>query len=368
ARQISIGTSITSLRLVSALDWSGIFECLSQVEQILRQDPAGIYPRMDFASRDYYRHEIERISRAAKINETQIARKAIECAQAVSKDNTDDERLGHVGYYLIGKGRAVLNDKIGYKPKGMQKIVQAAKNHPTFLYLSSIILITAVIAGVFISYAYRFTGRNNIWLSLLAGIVVLIPASDIAVAIVNWVSTRISRPVILPKLELENGIPENETSMVVIPTLLPNEERVRQLVSQLEVFYLANREKNLFFALVGDYKDAPQEEMPEETKIIQTAILGIKELNERYASKEQDIFYFFHSTKKNSLQNEMELNKFTNLLVPLLNSIVLVDQYIIKFYQCQHHFEIFLSYINNFFIKVFISIYLLGISSSKSNN
>jgi cellobiose phosphorylase len=305
ARQISIGNSITSLRLVSALDWSGIFECLSQVEQILRQDPAGIYPRMDFASRDYYRHEIERISRAAKINETQIARKAIECAQAVSKDNTDDERLGHVGYYLIGKGRAVLNDKIGYKPKGMQKIVQAAKNHPTFLYLSSIILITAVIAGVFISYAYRFTGRNNIWLSLLAGIVVLIPASDIAVAIVNWVSTRISRPVILPKLELENGIPENETSMVVIPTLLPNEERVRQLVSQLEVFYLANREKNLFFALVGDYKDAPQEEMPEETKIIQTAILGIKELNERYASKEQDIFYFFHRYRQyNAVQNK----------------------------------------------------------------
>ena len=55
---MAIGNSITGLRLISELIGQ-IFESLSKTEQILREDPNGVYPLMDFESRDYYRHEVE---------------------------------------------------------------------------------------------------------------------------------------------------------------------------------------------------------------------------------------------------------------------------------------------------------------------
>lgn len=305
ARQISIGNAITSLRLVSILDWSNIFESLSQVEQILRQDPSGIYLKMDFDTRDYYRHEVERLSRLTGVNETQIARGVIECCKISNENDMDDDRKRHVGYYLVGKGRDVLKEKIGYNTNGIQKIIQLIKEHPTLLYVGSILFITIILVTAFMYYAYRMSNTNNIWISIFSGLVILIPASDIAVTIINWISTHVFRPSILPKLELKDGIPKEQASMVVIPTLLPNAERVKELLSQLEVFYLANREKNLYFALVGDFKDALQKEMADDKMLIHTAIAGIKKLNEQYGTEEQNIFYFFHRHRQyNPVQNK----------------------------------------------------------------
>src|SRR5204862_7177656 len=52
ADQISIGNSITSLRFLSSTDWREFVERHSVVERTLREDPAGAYARMDFATRD----------------------------------------------------------------------------------------------------------------------------------------------------------------------------------------------------------------------------------------------------------------------------------------------------------------------------
>ncbi|NLY43378.1 MAG: glycosyl transferase [Clostridiaceae bacterium] len=303
AMQISMGNSITSLRLVSTLDWSVIFESLYSAEQILRKDPAGVYPQMDFNSRDYYRCELEKLAGGAGVTETQVARKAVECASEHLEQ--DDVRLKHVGYYLIGKGRETLKKKIGYREKGAEKLLLFLKRYSVFFYLGCILLITLGLVWIVFGCT-----RNTIqhmpgaW-RIIAAIALLLSASDVAVHIVNWLCTRFSRPALLPKMELRDGIPESAATMVVIPTLLPNEERVKQLLEQIEVYYLANREKNLYFAIVGDYKDAAQEKLPGDEKILETAVAGIRELNNRYASEDEDIFYFFHRRRQyNRVQNK----------------------------------------------------------------
>ncbi|HSD33669.1 MAG TPA: hypothetical protein VLB49_17265, partial [Gemmatimonadales bacterium] len=55
AAQVSFGNGITSLRLCATLDWTQYFESVSLIEQVLQRDPAGVYGRMDFQSRDRYR-------------------------------------------------------------------------------------------------------------------------------------------------------------------------------------------------------------------------------------------------------------------------------------------------------------------------
>ena len=44
--------------------------------------------------------------------------------------------------------------------------------------------------------------------------------------------------------------------MVVVPTLLLSESNCASLLKDLEIRYLANRDRNLFFALLTDFADA----------------------------------------------------------------------------------------------------------------
>lgn len=305
SRQVSIGNSIVSLKTISTMDWTDIFESLSQVEKILRQDPAEVYGRMDFESRDYYRHTVEKLARIYNTSETLIALKAVECAsEKIGGGENKENPAAHVGYYLVGKGRNELVEKIGTKTGVVQTFASRVMSHPTALYLGSIAVITIGISLAFACYAAA-KGDNAWLLIVMAVLAVLIPASDLSVAVVNFMATRFYTPAILPKLELKEGIPEDLSTMVIVPTLLPNEKRVRELLSQLEINYLANRENNIYFALVGDFKDADASELPEDKDIVSTALNGIDELNRRYSSGERKVFYYFHRHRQlNVSQNK----------------------------------------------------------------
>ncbi|MGE5633264.1 MAG: GH36-type glycosyl hydrolase domain-containing protein [Caulobacteraceae bacterium] len=275
ARQVSMGNSITSLRFLSTLDWKEIFEGLSQVEQILRQDPDGTYNNMDFSSRDFYRHEVEKISKKYKVSEIQVAKKLIECAKEFEK---------HFGYFLFRDKKYLLISKLGHEKK--QFFTQ------TFKYLTPIVIITAAIVSALLYYSYAH-GTTNVLFLLLAAIVVLIPASDIAVSIVNWVAVHIKPPAFLPKLELKEGIPDEARTVVVMPTLIADEKRAVKLLENLEEYYLANREKNIYFILLGDFKDSSEEVMDSDSRIISAASGKVEELNKKYSTNE-DIFFLFH--------------------------------------------------------------------------
>jgi len=297
---VLIGNSITGLRLISDLDWTEIFESLSKVEKILRTDPCGIYTQMDFESRDHYRHEVEKLARAFRISEIIVAEKAVECA---AKD-MERSPQNHVGYYLVGKGRKILLNALSNTTRKRWILSIAAVRKPVNVYFGLIIAITAFTTS-YLAY-YSFTQSRTRPAAWIVPVVLLtiIPCSEIAISLVNTVITRIYKPALLPKLELKEGIPEELASIVIIPTLLPNPARAEELIDQLEVYYLANRDKNLFFALVGDFKDADAETQDNDELIIRKALDKIKELNKKYSSGDRDIFYY--------LNRKRVFNKYQN--------------------------------------------------------
>src|SRR6185436_2336618 len=107
ANQVAIGNSIGSLRLLSATDWRDFVEALSAVEQTLRTDPGGVYPTMDFVTRNRYRVAAEEIAKQSPQSEANVARAALDLAQH-SESVGAALRTRHLGYYLVGEGRAVL--------------------------------------------------------------------------------------------------------------------------------------------------------------------------------------------------------------------------------------------------------------------
>jgi cyclic beta-1,2-glucan synthetase len=294
AAQVTVGNIITSMRLVSTLDWRDFFESVSLVDPALGEDPAGVYARMTFATRDHYRHVIERISKRTRAPELEVARGAIELAAQSKGLHPEDDARAHVGYYLVDDGLSELEKKFNYRPRfWRERLFRAILNHPTPFYLGTFILLTSFFISILVLIAYK-QGVGTTTLILLA-LLSLVPASDLAVSVLNWDVTHLLPPRLLPSVDASAGIPPEAATMVVVPTIFTSEGVVKELLEKLEVNYLANRDENIYFALLGDFADAPREEMPGDTELLETALEGINELNRRYDSGSTNPrFHLFH--------------------------------------------------------------------------
>jgi cyclic beta-1,2-glucan synthetase len=295
--QVTVGNIITSMRLLSTLDWRDFFEEVSLVDPILEEDPAGAYAGMEFASRDRYRHVIERIAKRTRSNELEVARRAVQLAEQSRRTNSEDLRRFHVGYYLIDDGVLELEKEFAYRPHLDEKITRAIFRHPTLVYLGTLALLTALIATGFVYYAFHLGAPLG--LLILCALVFIVPASDLALGVLNWDVTRVFHPRVLPKMDTSGGIPEDARTFVVIPTLFTSPEMVRELLEKLEVHYLANQDERLSFALLGDFADAALEEMPDDELLLEAAVRGIEDLNARYAdARETKRFFLFHRRRQ----------------------------------------------------------------------
>ncbi|ERI94105.1 glycosyltransferase family 36 [Clostridiales bacterium oral taxon 876 str. F0540] len=289
--QISIGNSITSIRQMGALNWRETFEKLSYVERLLRQDPAKIYDSMDFESRDYYRHKVEKLAKRINIEEAIVAKKALECAESCSED-IDYKK--HIGFYLIDEGTDNLKSELNFKEKGYASIKRFIKNKSAKFYIGTIVISTIVLC-ILVLGIIRVRNRNIAeGIYIISFLAVLIPCSEIVISIFNWSINHLTSPRFVPKMEYKDGVPEEYSTVVVIPTLINNEERVRDLISDMEVYYLANQEKNFYYALLGDFKDSNSEHEENDNKIIEAALSDIKALNEKYSKDKEDTFFFLN--------------------------------------------------------------------------
>ncbi len=295
AAQVTVGNIITSMRLLSTLDWKEFFEKVSRIDPELAKDPAAIYARMDFATRDRYRHVIERVSKGAKKSELEVARAALQLAEA-TRASGEDSTHSHVGYFLVGNGVAQLENEVGYSPRVGEKILRTIERHASLTYLGTIALLTALIATLVV-IALVPLGAGGA-LTLLAVLLALIPASDLAVNLLNWDITHVLPPKLLPKIDLTKGIPPEARTIVVVPVILADEATVETLIDKLEIAYLANQDEQLHFALLGDFADAPKEQMPDDEQIIAAARAGIDELNRRYGKGRPVRFHLFHRRRQ----------------------------------------------------------------------
>jgi cyclic beta-1,2-glucan synthetase len=293
--QVTVGNIITSMRLLSNLDWKDFFETVSRIDPELAKDPAGVYSRMDFATRDRYRHVVERISKGAKKSEPEIARAALRMAEA-ARSAGEDISHAHVGYFLIAEGVSRLEAEVSYRPRLEEKARRAIKRHATVAYLGTLTLLTLLILVVVVTYGLR--SHPGLLMIVIAALVSLIPASDLAVSILNWDVTHLFEPRLLPNIDLSKGVPAAARTMVVVPVIFNDQETVTALVDRLEIAYLANQDEHLHFALLSDFADGASEEMIGDGEILDTAREGIDQLNQRYNKGEPIRFHLFHRSRR----------------------------------------------------------------------
>ncbi|MFN0086449.1 MAG: GH36-type glycosyl hydrolase domain-containing protein [Blastocatellia bacterium] len=268
------------MRQLSAFDWPLFVESVSLTEPILAADPAGIYPLMDFATRDRYRHVIERVARRTRAPELEVARRAVELAAQSDGRDPQPQVQAHLGYYLIDDGLARLEREFQYRPTLGERAQRAALAHPMLFYLTALTIPAGLFLSLLVSLAAHGGAAAGGQLAVaLAG---LIPATDLAVSVLNWTVTHAFPPRILPKMDAEACVPAEARTMIVMPTMLTSTEVAAELVEKLEIHFLANQEKEFYFALLTDFADAPMEEMPDDRVLLETALDGIARLNARY--------------------------------------------------------------------------------------
>ena len=275
--QVSIANAVNSLRYLARLQWHEVFEEVSLVETVLRQDPAGVYREMDFATRSSYRNAVEEVARWSGRDEIAASRRAMDLAQA-----EEDPRRRHLGYYLIGAGRGLLEDALACRVPLARRAARWVRGHATPVYLGSIAGLTAAILAMTLLLAGR--GQWNVGGRTLAALLILIPASELAVQTVNRAAMRFFPPAALPRISFSKGIPSDCRTLIVIPMMLASPEVVKGEIDRLEVRYLANPDPALHYALLADLPDASAPEIPADGDILALAGREIASLNERHGA------------------------------------------------------------------------------------
>ncbi|HEX9106097.1 MAG TPA: hypothetical protein VF832_02685, partial [Longimicrobiales bacterium] len=296
--QVITSNSVTSLRAISRMDWPAFVERQSRLERVLREDPSGFYARMTFETRDAYRHVVERVARRTGLEETAVARMAIDFARAPEPPCAagEDARRTHVGYYLVDAGREQLERASGFRRTAAESLRHSVLRHPDLVLVGGIAAATAVVLGL----GLLLVGRDarTAWLAAL--LFALLPAVDVAVNAMNQLIAALLPPHKLPKLDLKGGVgvPAEFRTAVVMPTLFGSVAAVQEALENLEAQFLANREAHLHFAVLSDFTDSATETRPGDDAIVQAAVAGVRALNARYAGDGQDSFFLFHRPRR----------------------------------------------------------------------
>ncbi len=292
--QISIGNAFNSLRLLSLLDWKDCFEELSVVENALRQDPAGVYPGMDFATRDRYRRAVEDLHRGSGRPQEEVAAAAVDMARRAAEDRDREPGADHVGLYLIGDKRAELARGLGCREALRFRALRWVYRNHTAVYFAGVLSLTAALT--LLSLRLGLPGGAPAGLAAAAVLLLLIPASQMALELFNYLVMRLLPPRTLPKMDFRAaGIPDECRTLVVVPMMLLDRATIDAEAEKLEVRYLANRENNLLFALYSDYRDAAQPHCETDAPLLSAAVRRIEELNRRHGAGR---FFLFHRERR----------------------------------------------------------------------
>ena len=286
-QQTALTNAINSCRRLAQIQWRELFQSVSWAESELAADPAGVYARMDFETRDRCRSAVEEIARWSNCSE----QKTIDHALALAKA-AQDEVARHVGYYLIDAGRPMLEQATGARVPLAERSRRWLRAHAAGAYFGSLLLLMAALVAA----PLLFVAGLVPWVTLgLLGLLLLLPASELAVLIVNYLVTSLLPPEVLPKMSFEKeGIPDDCRTLVVVPMLLTTPSAIQSQLSRLEIHYLGNTDANLRFSLLSDFSDAPRQSMPEDAEYIDIVARGVEELNRRHGAGH---FFLFHRAR-----------------------------------------------------------------------
>lgn len=342
-KKVSIGNSIKSIKELSRINFQEIFEAINGVEDILKKDPAKVYNHMDYKTKNYYRNTIKEISKKTKISEIYIAGKALELAEKTQERETINKKQTHLGYYLISDGIDELMEELQYNKK---KLKTEAKVE---LYIGAIWGISGIFA-IFIAVYILLSTQSPVF-AVLIGLTSYIPLIEIVTKIANTILSKTVKPKLIPKLDYQDGVPEESATFVVIPTIVNSEKKIKSLIRKLEVYYLANKSPNIYFSILGDCSAGTKKEETVDEKIITLAKSELEKLNNKYPNNNFPLFHFIYRKRHwndkekcylgwerkrglltqfnefllDNTKNEFRVNTLENLNIPKIKYIITLD-------------------------------------------
>ncbi len=293
----ALNASLLCLHEVSLPVWTNILEPLVPFEHILRQDPANTYAHMDFESRDMYRIAVAKIAERSHLNEVEVAGMALTMAQDASQQPNVNERItarcSHIGYYLVDQGLSELQKRCEFRPRILDRVRSVLRSYPDDFYIGGIETIALLaMAAIILPLVPLYNPLGSLAIAFL---LLLLPASQGAVELMNHTLSAILKPQALPKLDFSEGIPDDCKTLVAVPTLLLNERQVHDLVDELEVRGLANQDPNIHFALITDLPDSVEKPLDRDTHpLVLLAGQLIDDLNRRYSGAQCGSFLMLH--------------------------------------------------------------------------
>ena len=293
----ALNASLLCLHEVSLPVWANILEPLVPFEDVLRQDPANTYARMDFESREMYRIAVGKLAERSPWNEVEVAGMALTMAQNASQQPNVNERItarcSHIGYYLVDQGLSELRKRCEFRPRILDHVRSVLRSYPDDFYIGGIETIALLaMAAIILPLVPLYNPLGGLAIAFL---LLLLPASQGAVELMNHTLSAILKPQTLPKLDFSEGIPDDCKTLVAVPTLLLNERQVRDLVDELEVRSLANQDPNIHFALITDLPDSVEKPLDRDTDpLVLLAGQLIDDLNRRYSSAHCGGFLMLH--------------------------------------------------------------------------
>lgn len=294
ASYVTVRNVITSMRLISNIDWAELVESVSLVDDRLRK--SSDFAAMDFTTRDLYRKAIEQLARGSSLSELAVVEQTLLATQrtvADAADAAEAEQMGDPGYHLIAGGRPALERKIGFRPPLRLWINRFSIRLGLPGYIGAILLATSLLLGATVCVMASY-GLSVEWLAAFAALG-LVPATEVAATLVNRVITWTFGAVVLPGLELKAGVPASLRTLVVVPTLLTDEETLLEQIERLEIHHLSGAGGDLSFALLSDGVDADEGMLEGDKHLLDIAVAAIATLNQKHGpGPSGNRFHFLH--------------------------------------------------------------------------
>ncbi|WGT51329.1 GH36-type glycosyl hydrolase domain-containing protein [Thioclava nitratireducens] len=272
----AVSRAIMALSAISRVPWEEVFEATNRVEAILREDPAGIYAAMDFDTRDSYRKAVEELSVGSDWSETRVADQAI----LLATSHAGASRANHVGWWLAGDGRRQLEQLVGFRARPAAAWRRWVLAHAGASYAVALIAMGTV--AMTVPLVMLAVNNASVTASIVAALLSLMPASIIAVTVVNWLVTQTIPPRTLPKLDFRDGLPKGCETAVVLPVIIAAQDEVSRLIAQLERHWLTNPDPLLRYVILSDLADAASETLSSDAGVEDALSEGIRKLNGRY--------------------------------------------------------------------------------------
>ncbi|MEK7176827.1 MAG: glucoamylase family protein [Patescibacteria group bacterium] len=333
-RRVLISNIFESLRWLNQVQWGDFVGNVNVVDKIFHNDPAGVYTALDDRTKNLYKDAVVRVADVTGIHEAEIAKHALKLTHSKKTESGQIEDDGsikaHIGHYLIGQGRDELEKKFSYKPTFFEKYGRLLLNNPSLFYFTSISLVCLSISALVSFYVAQYT--SGLYLALTA-VLIFILSSEVGTNLLNSLIVSFLPIKSLPKFDFKNGVPDEFRTFVVTSGMFRNISSINELLRRLEVNYLSNKDKNIFFGLLMDFTDALEESMPKDRGLTIYVSDEINKLNKKYSNGERKFFLFYRKRLWNPKENVFmgwerkrgKLREFNQLIRGSQNTTYIID-------------------------------------------